>query len=93
MKVEDEYQGTYGVTFFYAIKMVYFHIMLQLRGGVAQGAPSTATIYELLCVLIWVLIIPDSSTRLSGNNQQTSDCKGETWRYVTAKFAYELSLS
>jgi len=29
----------------------------------AQGDPCTATISDLLCVPIWFLIIPDSSTR------------------------------
>jgi hypothetical protein len=37
----------------------------------AQGDHCTVTIYDLLCVSIWVLIIPDSSTReLSDNYQQ-----------------------
>jgi hypothetical protein len=34
-----------------------------LRGGIAQCVQYTATNIDLLCVPIWVLIIPDSSTR------------------------------
>jgi hypothetical protein len=37
--------------------------LLLLRGGIAQGVPYTTTISDILRVPIWVLIIPDASTR------------------------------
>jgi hypothetical protein len=36
---------------------------LLLWGGIVQGVPRTATIFDLLCVPIWVLIIPYPSER------------------------------
>jgi hypothetical protein len=38
-------------------------LLLQFRGGIAQGVPYTATVTDLLCFPVWVLIIPDSSKR------------------------------
>jgi hypothetical protein len=38
-------------------------LQLLLRGGTAQGVPSTETISDLLCFPIWFLIISDSSTK------------------------------
>jgi hypothetical protein len=38
-------------------------LALLLRGGIAQGVPYTATMSDLLRFPIWVLIIPESSTR------------------------------
>jgi hypothetical protein len=43
--------------------LIYPTVTATLQGGIAQGVLSTATISALLRVPIWVLIIPDSSTR------------------------------
>jgi hypothetical protein len=81
-----------SVTIFTSILQM---VVLQSRGGIAPDVPSTATISDLLCVHVRVIIIPDSSTReLSGNNQQTSSSEaGETWTEVTVNFAYEYLFS
>jgi len=45
---------------------LFYHLLDLLPllwGGITQGVPSTATISDLLCVSILVLIIPDSSIR------------------------------
>jgi hypothetical protein len=36
---------------------------LLFRGEIVQSLPCTAAISDLLCVPIWVIIVPDSSTR------------------------------
>jgi hypothetical protein len=66
-----------------------------LRGGIVQGVPDTATIADLLCVPIWVLIIPDSFTRALWQLQaQTLGTEaGETSQKIAVNFAYEVSLS
>jgi hypothetical protein len=50
---------------------------------------------DLLCVPIWVLIIPDSYTRalwqVSAETRSTES--GETWREMAVHFADEISLS
>jgi hypothetical protein len=68
--------------------------MLMLRVG-AQGAPYTATISYLLYVPIWVLTIPDSSTRALWQlpAEIPSSGTGDTWQEMAVNFAYEVSLS
>jgi hypothetical protein len=57
----------------YSIKNVSIHEIkmyiaylycYRLWGGITQGVPYTATITDLLCFPVWVLIIPDSPTSL-----------------------------
>jgi hypothetical protein len=40
-----------------------YKLLLLLQGSITQGVTYGATISDLLCVPIWLLIIPDSSTR------------------------------
>jgi hypothetical protein len=62
---------------------------LLLRGGIAR----TATISDLLCDLISVLIIPIHPPELPGNYQQTpSNEVGEMWREMAVNFVYEVPL-
>jgi hypothetical protein len=51
--------------------------------------------YDLLCVPIWVLIIPDSSTRALWQipAETPSSKAGKTWRKLPINFAGEVSLS
>jgi hypothetical protein len=66
------------VCYFWITKLL---LLLLLRGGFAQGLPYIATISNLLCVPVWVLIIPDSSIRdLWQLPAETSTSEGgETW--------------
>jgi hypothetical protein len=58
-------------------------IILSLSCGVgAQGDACTATISDLLCIPIWYLIIPNSSTTAIWKlpPETSSNKTGETWR-------------
>jgi hypothetical protein len=61
---------------------------------VSHGVPCTASISDLLCVPIWFLIIPDSSTKalLQLAAEPPSSKAGETWQEIAVSFAYNLSL-
>jgi hypothetical protein len=63
-------------------------LLLVLRGRIAQGVPYTATIYDLLCISIWVLFIPDSSTiALWELRAETPSSEaGETWQEMEVHF-------
>jgi hypothetical protein len=51
-------------------KNKYRLLLLLLRGGMAQGVPSTSTICVLFCVPISVIITSNSSTSILINHQQ-----------------------
>jgi hypothetical protein len=54
-----------------------------------KNSHATATIFWSIVLPIWVLIIPDSSTRLlcSGYSRYLIAKRGETWREVYVNFA------
>jgi hypothetical protein len=66
VKMSSVIRWTYLILGHKIILMLYAESILLLlsQGGITQGIPSTATICDLLCVPIRVLIIPDSSSRV-----------------------------
>jgi hypothetical protein len=69
---------------------ILFRVLL--RGGIAQCVQCTATIYDVLCVLVSVLIIPDSVDRAVWqlSAEIPSSKKGESWREMTVNFSYDV---
>jgi hypothetical protein len=63
--------------------------------GLRAGVPYTATITDLLCVPIWVLIVPDSSTKaVLKLTAETLVAKQENiGKKLPENFAYDVSLS
>jgi hypothetical protein len=61
----------YGVRLWVTTSLYRCCYYWRLRGCMAHGAPYPATITDLWCFHMWVLIIPDSSAQLSSSNQQT----------------------
>jgi hypothetical protein len=74
------------------VRLLYLTVItvtiLLLTGAIAQGVPHTATITDLLCFPIWVLIISDSSTRdlWQLTAETSSSTAEETWREMAAEF-------
>jgi hypothetical protein len=62
-----------------------------LLGRIVQGVLYTTTVADLLCVSIWVLISPDSSTRTLRQYpaETPSSDAGETWREMPVNFSYK----
>jgi hypothetical protein len=69
-----------------------------LRGGIPHGVPYTETCIDLLCFSIWVLIIPDSSTRALWQSYQQSHLETsrrnmwkEWWNFPCEVFLFILA--
>jgi hypothetical protein len=82
------HQLNYGLTFLLLLLLpgghteILEHLILYLCGVGARLNPYTEIISDVLCIPIWVLIIPDSSTRaLWQLPEEISSSKAwETWR-------------
>jgi hypothetical protein len=59
------------------VKQTFLWQQCYCYGVGAQSDPCTETIFDLLCVPIWVLISPDSSTTALWQLQETSTAKQE----------------
>jgi hypothetical protein len=64
-------------------------------GDIAQRVPYTATITDLLCFPIWILIIPDHPLEpSSGSQQRRLEAKQEeTWCEMFLNLAYKYLFS
>jgi hypothetical protein len=96
-QVEPITAKIYLISYYHSYDIFKSGSMLYTRllgGGTAQCVPSTVTITDLLCGLIWFLIIPHSCSRALW--QQSADTSGseagESWREMTVNFGYKVSL-
>jgi hypothetical protein len=73
----------------YDVGREHLLLLTLLRSGIAQGAPCTATISDVLCVSTRVLIILDSCARAFCQlpADTPSSVSGGTWREMAVNFA------